>query len=429
MENEKITNLKDMLSRSVKKYENKILYKLDNQEITYQEMQEKVNCLGTSLIQIGLKNKKIAIISENRYEWEIAYFAITCGTGIVVPLDKSLTQKEITNILKRAEVEAIFCSEKYKNILLNVQKEIEKLKYIICFEKDDEMSFEVLIDKGKKLIEKNNKNFIDAKIDNETIGFIMFTSGTTEKSKAVMLSHKNICTNLENVVQMFPISCNDTALSVLPLNHVLEGLFCLLVTIYNGATRTYCYDLKDIVEDINRYNVSFMGAVPTIYEYIYKRIDEINKESINIFMSGGATLEKNVEQAFKEKGINLVQGYGTTETAPVISMSNIELHKIGAVGKIVPNTELKIVNKDAEGIGEIAIKGENVFLGYYQDEETTKQVFNDGWFYTGDLGRIDDDGYLFICGRLKNMIVLPNGRKVFPEEIENIINKIDGVKE
>lgn len=429
MENKKITDLKDMLSKSVKKYASKTLYKLDEKEITYQEMYEKVNSLGTSLIQMGLKDKKIAILSENRYEWEIAYFAITCGTGIVVPLDKSLTKTGIMTILKRAEVEAVFCSERYEAILLEAQKELERLKYIISFDGNSLRSFNGLIGQGKKIITEGNNEFIDAQVDNETVGFIMFTSGTTEKSKAVMLSHKNVCTNLVNVAQIFPLTEADIALSVLPLNHVLEGLFCLLLTIYKGAIRTYCNDLKEIVEDINKYKISFMGAVPAIYEYIYKRLDEINKENINIFMSGGASLEPQVEQAFKENRINLVQGYGITETAPVVSMSNNEIHKIGSVGKAIPNIELKLINKDEDGVGEIAIKGENVFLGYYQNKEATEQVLKDGWFFTGDLAKIDDDGFIFLQGRLKNMIVLPNGKKVFPEEIETIINQINGVKE
>jgi len=429
MEYEKISDLKDMISKSAKKHANKVLYKLDNQEITYEEMYEKVNCLGTSLIQMGLKDKKIAIISENRYEWEVTYFSITCGTGIAVPLDKALTKKEITTVLKRAEVEAVFCSEKYQKMLLEVQKDLANLKYIISFDGENRVSFNSLIRKGKQLIEAGNKEFIDKKINNQDIIAIMFTSGTTEKSKAVMLSHKNVCTNLINVAQVFHISCNDIALSVLPLNHVLEGVFCLLLTIYNGATRTYCYDLKNIVEDLNRYKVSFMGAVPAVYGYIYKRIDEINKENINIFMSGGASLDPQIEQAFKENKLNLVQGYGMTETSPIISICNKELHKIGSVGKVIPNIELKLVNKNKDGIGEIAVKGENVFLGYYQDLDSTEQVFKDGWFYTGDLARIDDDGFIFFHGRSKNIIVLPNGKKIFPEEIESLINKIEGVKE
>lgn len=428
-EYEMITDLKDMLSKSVKKYANKTLYKLDDKEITYQEMQDKVKFLGTSLIKMGLKDKKIAIISENRYEWEIAYFAITCGTGIAVPLDKMLSKTEIITILTRAEVEAVFCSQKYEDTLLEAKNDLEELKYIISFDGNNTLSFNKLIEEGKELINLGNTDFIDAQINNENVGFIMFTSGTTEKSKAVMLSHKNVCSNLVNVAKIFPINSTDVALSVLPLNHVLEGLFCLLLTIYNGATRTYCNDLKDIVEDINKYKISFMGAVPAIYEYIYKRIDEINKENINIFMSGGASLETKIEQGFKENGIDLVQGYGITETAPVVSMSNLETHKIASVGKTVPNIELKLINKDDDGIGEIAVKGENVFLGYYQDKDATEQVLKDGWFYTGDLAKIDDEGYIFLHGRLKSMIVLPNGKKVFPEEMEAIINEFKGVKE
>lgn len=428
-ENEKIVDLKEMLDKSAKCYGNKTIYKLENKEISYVEMQEMVNRLGTSLLKMGLKDKKIAIISENRYEWEIAYFAIACGTGIVVPLDKSLTAKEISTILKRAEVEAIFCSEKYEKMVLEVKKDLADLKYIISFDNQGEREFSALLEKGKILIENGNDEFINAKIDNEATGFIMFTSGTTEKSKAIMLSHKNVCSDLVNVGKMFPIDSEDIALSVLPLNHVLEGLFCMLLTIYRGAMRIYCKDMEDIVEYINKYKISFMGAVPAIYEYMYKRIDEIKKDNIKIFMSGGAQLEVNIEQKFQEKGINLVQGYGMTETSPVISMSNINLHKIGAVGKAIPNTEVKIVNKDEDGIGEIAVKGENIFLGYYQDIESTEKVLKDGWLYTGDLAQIDNEGYIFLCGRLKNVIVLPNGKKVFPEELEMLINKINGVKE
>ena len=424
-----ISNLKEMLLNSVKQYGNNILYRLEDKEITYKEMYEYVNCLGTALIDLGLKNKKIAILSENRYEWEISYFSITCGTGVVVPLDKTLTKKEIITILKRAEVKAIFCSKKYEEILLSVKKDIESLKYIICFDGNSEISYTKLIENGSILIQNGNAEFINSQINNNELGFIMFTSGTTEKSKAVMLSHENICSNLLNVEKQFPIESKDIALSVLPLNHVLEGLFCLLITIYKGATRTYCYDLKNIIEDINKYQISFMGAVPVIFEYIYKRIDEINKENIKIFMSGGAKLKTELEKNFNDNNVNLVQGYGITETSPVISMSNLNFHKFGSVGKIIPNIEIQIINKDDYGIGEILVKGKNVFLGYYQDEESTNSVLKDGWFYTGDLGKVDSEGYLFLYGRTKNMIVLPNGKKVFPEELEMLINKIDGVKE
>jgi len=232
---EEITDLKDMLLKATKQYGDKILYESNNKEITYQEMQNKVNNLGTSLIEMDLKDKNIAIISENRYEWEIAYFAITCGTGVVVPLDKSLTKTEIKTILKRAEIQAIFCSKKFEDVLIEIKQELEQLKYIISFDKEENdvniNSFNKIIEFGKKMIDSGNNTFIDAKIDNKKVGAIMFTSGTTEKSKAVMLSHKNICSNLMNVEKVFPLNSEDIALSVLPLNHVLEGLFCLLLTI------------------------------------------------------------------------------------------------------------------------------------------------------------------------------------------------------
>ena len=429
-ENEKITDLKELLFKSVQRYGNKILYKLDDKEITYKDMQKQVNSLGTAMINMGLKNKKIAIMSENRYEWEISYFAITCGTGIVVPIDKALTKTEIINILNRTEAEAVFCSEKYEDMLTDSKKEVETLKHIISFDNNNkENSFYKLIEQGKQLINSGNQEFIKATIDNEDVGFIMFTSGTTDKSKAIMLSHKNICSNIENVAKVFPITSKDIVLSVLPLSHIFEGGMCFLLTIYKGAERKYCYDLNNIIEDINKYKISFMGAVPAIYKYIYKRIDELNKENINLFMSGGAVLEPNLEQSFNEKNIKLVQGYGLTETSPIISISNKEEHKVGAVGKIIPNVEVQLANKDEDGIGELVVKGENVFLGYYQDEETTQQVLNEEWFYTGDLAKIDEDGFVFLQGRIKNLIVLPNGKKIFPEELEAILNKLEGVKE
>ena len=424
-----IIDVKDLLSKTVQKHGNKILYKFDNREITYKEMQEQVNSLGTAMVNKGLKNKKIAIMSENRYEWEISYFAIACGTGVVVPIDKALTKKEVINILKRTQVEAIFCSGKYEETLEESKKEVKSLKYIISFDSNNENSFSNLIKEGKQLIESGNQDFLEATIDNEEVGFIMFTSGTTDKSKAIMLSHKNICSNIENVAKVFPITSKDIVLSVLPLSHIFEGGMCFLLTIYKGAERKYCCDLNNIVEDINKYRISFMGAVPAIYKYIYNKIDELNEENINLFMSGGAILESNLEKLFNEKNIKLVQGYGLTETSPIISISNKKEHKVGSVGKVIPNIEVKIENKDEDGIGELVVKGDNVFLGYYQDEDASKKAFREQWFYTGDLAKIDEDGFVFLHGRIKNLIVLPNGKKIFPEELEAIINKINGVIE
>lgn len=428
-----INNVKQLLENSVELYKEKILYKIENTEISYEQVYNIVNSLGTTLIKMGLKDKKIAIISENRYEWEIAYFAVISGTGVVVPIDKSLPKTEIKSILKRAEIEAVFCSSKYENILKEIRQEQNELKYIISFDNknNDVLNFNDLVEEGEKLINLGDNSFKDLKIEISDLATILFTSGTTDKSKAVMLSHKNICSNIMNVAEVFDITSNDIALSVLPLNHVLEGIFCFLVSVYKGLQRVHCNELYEIIEYIKKYNITYMGATPAIYEYIYKRIDELEdyKHNINMFMSGGASLDTELEQNYKKLGYNIVNGYGLTEASPVVSIENIQNYKIGSVGKFIPNIEFEIINQDEQGVGELIVKGESVFLGYYKDEEKTNETIKDGWLYTGDLARIDEEGYLYIIGRNKNMIVLSNGKKVFPEEIESLLNKIDGIEE
>ena len=425
----KITNLKEMLKRSAKLYNNKILYR--NEKITYKDFEEKVNNLGTALIQMGLKNKKIAIISENRCEWEITFFSIVCGTGIIVPIDKNLPKEEIENIVNKAKIEAIFCSKKYEKTLKEIKNKYSFLKYIISFDLSDKTSFTNLILKGQKLIEEGNSSFINAKIGDEDVCSIIFTSGTTKDAKTVMLSHKNICSSAVNVSKVMDVDKNDIALSVLPLNHVLEGLFCFLLSIYTGMERVFCNELDQIIDYIKEYKITYMGAVPLVYEYLYKRKDELKKEAshIKVFMSGGASLKTKIVKDYKNIGINLIQGYGLTECAPVVSMQNKKEDREGSVGKVIPNLNIKLDNRDKQGIGEIIVKGDNVFKGYFQDEKSTKESLIDGWFYTGDLAKIDEDGYIYICGRTKNVIVMKNGKKVFPEEIETLLNKISGVKE
>ncbi len=329
----KINNLKDLLNYSINKYDDKVLY--CDKNITYKDFGEKVNDLGTSLINIGLKDKKIAIISENRYEWEMAFFSIICGVGTVVPIDKSLPREEIENIINRAKIEAIFCSKKYETILQETKMNSKCLKYIISFDANSENSLNYLIAKGYELIEKGDRNFIDAKIDENDICSIIFTSGTTDTSKAVMLSHKNICTNVIDVSKVFDLNENDICLSVLPLNHVLEGLFCFLQSFYKGSQRVFCNELDEIIEYIRKYNVTFMGAVPGVYEYLDKQIESLKGEAnhINMFMSGGASLDVKIIEDFEGIGINLVQGYGLTECSPVVSIENKSSKKIGSVRK------------------------------------------------------------------------------------------------
>ena len=448
-----ITDLKDMLEKTGKQYANKTAYKIrieegKYKEITHKQAREMVDALGTTLIHMGLKNKRIAVIGENRYEWEIAYLSIVCGTGIVVPLDKSLPENELKSLIERSEVEAIFYTKKYEKRLKEIKDSgRNKLKYLISMDleknKDGIYSQKQLIEEGEKLIKSGNREFIDAKIENDKMNIMLFTSGTTSQSKIVALSHKNLASNLMDLATIFELDSNDVFLSFLPIHHVFECTVGFLFALYLGAQTVFCDGLRHIVENLNEYKVSFMASVPAIYERIYKiTSNQLRKQgksetefknmlggNIKLLISGAASLSPEIEQKYRDLGINLVQGYGLTETSPIISVGTNEYHRTGSVGKTIPSVEAKIVNCDKDGIGELVVKGPNVMLGYFKNEKETKKAIKDGWFHTGDLAKIDEDGYIYICGRKKNVIVLKNGKNIYPEEMENLINKIDGVEE
>lgn len=469
-----IENLKDMLNKTKDIYSNKPAYKIKIEENKYQiytheQVREMIDSLGTSLIDMGLKDKRIAIIGENRYEWEIAYLSIVCGTGIVVPIDKSLPEHELESVIERSEVEAIFYSNKYEEILNKIKySKNNKLKHLISMDnlenKEGIYSQKELIQKGEELIKNGDKRFINAEIDNEKMSIMLFTSGTTSKSKVVALSHKNIASNLMDIGSILDITSEDILLSILPIHHVFECTVGFLFSLYKGAQTVFCDGIRHIVENLNEYNVTVMACVPGIYERIFLMIrkqlekqgkleeilekeeklknasmEERKKEfkeihdmlggKIKLFISGAAALDYKIEEKYRLLGLNLVQGYGLTETSPVIAVGTKEEYRLGSVGKIVPSAQAKIVDVNSEGIGELIVKGPNIALGYYNDKKATSESFKDGWFYTGDLAKIDKDGYIFICGRKKSVIVLKNGKNIFPEEMENLVNKIEGVKE
>lgn len=470
----KITDLKDMLNKSGEKYGEKIAYKIKIEKekyktFTHKEVRQMINSLGTKLIDMGLKAKRIAVIGENRYEWEIAYLSIVCGTGTVVPLDKSLPQNELEKVIERSGVEAIFYSGKYENVLENiVRRGIGNLKTLISMDlkehKEGIYSQKELIEEGQKLINKGDKRFIEAPIDNEKMSIMLFTSGTTSDSKIVALSHKNLVSNLMDIKSCLDINEEDVFLSFLPLHHVFECTVGFLFSLYCGAQTVFCDGIRYIVENLNEYKVTVMASVPAIYERIFKIIrKEINESgkiekileneekyknssmeekkkvfknihdmlggNIRLLISGAASLDKEIEEKYRNLGLNLVQGYGLTETSPVIGIGNKKYHRIGSVGKTVPSVEAKIINPNKEGIGELIVKGPNIMIEYYKNKEATKEAIKEGWFYTGDLARIDEEGYIFICGRKKNVIVLKNGKNIYPEEMENLINKIEGIEE
>ena len=468
-----IKDLKDMLNKTKKLYANNIAYKIRKNEgyitYTHEQVRNMVNALGTALINMGLKNKKIAIIGENRYEWEIAYLSIVCGTGIVVPLDKSLPENELKSLIERSEVEAIFYTKKHEDEIKKFRLNgTGKLKHLISMDleehKDGVYSEKELIKTGEKLLKNGNKSFINAKINPEEMQIMLFTSGTTSKSKVVALSHKNICSNLMDIASVLDVNSDDIFLSFLPLHHVFECTVGFLFSLYSGAQTVFCDGIRHIVDNLKEYHVSVMASVPAIYERIFKIVRKnIEKEgnlekilqkeeeyknksmeekkkifkeihemlggNIKLLISGAAALDTTIEEKYRKLGLNLVQGYGLTETSPIIGIGTNENYRLGSIGKTVPHVEAKIVDKDSEGIGELIVKGPNVMLGYYQNAQATREAIKEDWFYTGDLAKIDKDGYIFICGRKKSVIVLKNGKNIFPEEMENLVNRIEGVKE
>ena len=469
-----VNDLKDMLKKTGEIYGDRPAYKIriaeNNYKVfTHKEVREMIDGLGTALIDLGLKGKRIAVIGENRYEWEIAYLAIVCGTGIVVPLDRSLPENELKKLVERSEIEAIFYSQKYEESLKKIiHSGTGKLKHLISMDslehKNGIYSEKELIETGKRLIEQGNREFLDSKIDEEGMSIMLFTSGTTAESKVVSLSHKNIAINLMDIASILDVDSNDRILSFLPVHHVFGCTVGFLFSLYLGAQTSFCDGIKHIVDNLKEYEITFSSFVPAIYENIYRNIlKKLEKEGkleqvqeamvkhrndsmeekkkifkeihealgghIRLLLSGAAALDPKVEQGFRDWGINLCQGYGLTETSPVVAVETNTEFRVGSVGKAIPHVQAKLEDVDAEGMGELVVKGPNIMLGYYENEEATKEVLNDGWFRTGDLASIDEDGYIFIKGRKKSVIVLKNGKNIFPEEMENLVNKIVGVKE
>lgn len=475
----KYSNLKEMLNQTQESFGEKTAFYLDgdtienSRKVTYNEFIKDINSLGTAMIEMGLKGKRIAVISENRYEWEVAYLAISCGTGVVVPLDKALQIEEIESLIIRSEVEAIFYSKKYDEFMNKIQKNgTSKLKYFISMdlEKNDfnKFSQKEITQKGKELLDGGNKEFVEAKINNEEMNIMLFTSGTTSKSKSVMLSHKNLCTNMIDIRECFEIDETDRFLSFLPLHHTFECTVGFLYPISVGSTIVFSKGVRHIATELKNFQITAMISVPALIEKMYdkviKAIEEKGKLStvkkgillsnallkvgidikrklfkeiyqnlgghLRILVVGGAALSPEKEKGFWDLGFNVLQGYGLTETSPVIAAELTKQKRIGSIGKKMPSLEVKIENPDEKGIGELLVKGNSIMLGYYENEEANDEVFDkEGWFHTGDLAKIDKDGYIYISGRKKFVIVLKNGKNVFPEEIESLIDNSNLIKE
>lgn len=475
---ERYTDIKDMIEKTGEKYADRPAYLFRTEEpgklreITHREFRNQIKELGTRLIDLGLKDKRIAVIGENCYEWCVSYLAVVTGTGIVVPLDKALPENEIESLIIRSEVEAIFYTKKYDEIMQKLkEKGNTKIKYFISMNeeehKDNIYSFHKLLVEGKKLIEDGDRRFIDAKINPDVMGIMLFTSGTTAMSKTVMLSHKNIVSNLYDIASVIKLVPEDRMLSFLPLHHTFESTVGFLYPISCGCAIIFCDGIRHIGDNIKEFDITAMISVPALFEGMYRKVKKgIEKKGkwgkvekgikisnflrkfgidmrqklfkevheavgtkLRLFVAGGAALDPEYEKGFIDLGFTIYQGYGLTESSPVIAAEDDKYQRLGSIGKAFPSLDVKIDNQNEEGIGELLAKGPTIMLGYYNNEEATKETIEDGWLHTGDLAKIDKDGYIFITGRKKFVIVLKNGKNIYPEELEALVNKIEGVKE
>jgi len=476
-------NIREIIDNAVKLYpDNKAFIikekngkEVNYKNITYKDFKNQINYLGTELINLGLKDKRIAIISKNRYEWALTYFTVMNGVGITVPLDKGLKEEEIISCLIRSKADSIVFEKEFLYVIKKAKENKEiKIKEYICMddiEEDGIKKFSDILEQGKKLVEDGNKKYIEAEIDEEKMATIIFTSGTTSMSKAVLLSHKNIASNINDMKLTEKVYDTDVNMAFLPFHHTF-GSTGVLFFLSHGATNVFCDGLKYVQKNLVEYKVSVFVCVPLLIEAMYKKIlAEVEKQgktkvikigtkiskfllkigidirrklfkqvidklggNLRFIISGASALDKNVAEGFNNFGILTVQGYGLTETSPVLAAENEKTMKLGSVGIPMYSVDIKIDNPDENEVGEIVAKGPNVMIGYYENEEATNNVIKvdkegNRWFHTGDLGYIDKDGFIFITGRKKNVIVLKNGKNIFPEELEALITKLPYVAE
>ena len=468
MKTYEITDLKDMLYKATEKFSKKPAFKVKDEngkikEISYEQFKNDVEALGTAMIKAGLQNKKIAVIGKNSYQWSLAYMASVI-VGVVVPLDKELHIDDIANFLNISESEAVFGDNKYIEAIKENMDKINNKDLLLIDMGKAENSLENLIKTGKELVADNDINFKNIKINPDEMRILLFTSGTTGNSKAVCLSHKNICENIRSVAGIVKVSPKTKVLSILPIHHTYECTLGYLLVIYSGGCIAHCEGLRYILQNMQEYKPTLILCVPLLLDNMYKKIMKTLRSSLpekyfnkgkhiidaipfflrgivkgkikktfggklNTFIVGAAAMNPEVSYSIDKFGMRVLQGYGLTECSPLVAGNNDFYRKDDSVGLPIPNVEYKIANPNEEGVGEIIVKGPNVMLGYYKNEEATKEVLKDGWFYTGDLGKIDENGYLYITGRSKSVIVTTNGKNIYPEELEYYLNEEEAIAE
>lgn len=462
---ERFLDLKDMLLKvtAANPDEDAFLTKINGEYkgIKFSEFKADVDGLGTKFYEMGLKDAFIGIIGENRYEWCVSYLATVNGTGVAVPLDKELSSKELLYLANESKLSILIFSQKYREKIKDVKDNCDSLKYLVCMDEalENELSFSSLVDEGKTLIESGKKDFIDANINPLEMNMLLFTSGTTGISKGVMLNHSNISSNIWANRSILDLTPSDVSLSILPIHHTFECTCGFLTIIASGGTVAFCEGLKQIAQNIRETKPTILVVVPLILEGVYNKI--LKKASSSFFkkiifkallgiasilsiksrrklfktvheslggrihhvICGASALSPQISKSFERMGLIVLQGYGLTETSPCAAGNRQVNYKHGALGLPMPGVELKINEPDEDGIGEILIKGPNVMMGYFNNPNATGEVLKDGWLYSGDYGRVDKDGFYFMTGRKKNLIITKTGKNIFPEELEEYLNE------
>lgn len=449
------SDFRDLVYSSAIDYGQQTAFQLRDRTITYEQLKNDYQALAMAMLQSGLKNKRIAVIGENSYAWILTYLAAS-SIGVVVPIDKELSHEDMENFMDAAACSAVVADEKIMK-KLQVPEDVMKLVISSNGETDYGMLLSEYIEKGYDRCYSGKTEFDDMHIDAEKMSILIFTSGTTGNAKGVMLSQKNILSNIVAIGQMVKVDHTRHALSVLPLHHTYEATIGHLLLLSSGSCISYCDGLKYVGKNIAEYKPSVLIVVPLLMEFMLKTIDKSVRQSLpakfnkgkdvpfnelfkalpgflkfivkrkvrktlggnlRLMIVGAAAIKPETIEAFELLGMTTYQGYGLTECSPLLAGNNDFFSNIEAVGLPIHGVEIKIEEPDEEGIGEIVAKGDNIMLGYYNDPEGTAEVMRGGYFHTGDLGKFDEEGFLYITGRCKSVIVTRNGKNIYPEELE-----------
>ena len=444
---------------------------------SYGQFRKDVINFGTGLTKaLKVENERIAIISETTYDWYVSYISCLCGAGVAVPLDKELPENEFENCISRSRASVIIYSPKMKDLVKKAAAKCDTVKYCIemysdeGFDEKDKrfVGFNYVKDEGRVFTAMGDTSLMEKEIDPEEFAVLIFTSGTTSASKGVMLCQKNLAANVNAVTPYVSLTPEDRLFSVLPLHHTYESTIGFIYPMAVGASIAVCQGLKHIVNDMKVTQPTAIIAVPLLLETLHKRITQTIEKSgkssivntmikltnsmkkttgidvkrkvfkeiydnlggrIRLVVSAAAPIEPSVGRWFEDIGIMFLQGYGLTETAPIAAVTPDFDTRVGSAGKVVVCDEIMISNPNENGEGEILIKGDTVMLGYYEAPELTAETIVDGWFHSGDIGFLDEDDFVYITGRIKNVIVTQNGKNIYPEEIEGLLSRVPEVAE